>query len=124
MNYTEMAKAIDGEIRKAKQQLGRLHDLLEQGVYDVETFSERRQQLLGRISALEDERKNLVPPKQLDLEAMRRQIEKVMEVYPNSDSDTQNHLLKSIVEKVVYHKEKGAKPKDFALEVYLRKVYL
>ncbi|MFR2345175.1 MAG: recombinase zinc beta ribbon domain-containing protein, partial [Acutalibacteraceae bacterium] len=124
VDYAEMAKAIDGETRKAKQQLGRLHDLLEQGVYDVETFSERRQQLLERISTLEGERKTLVPPKQLDLEAMRRRIEEVLSAYPNSDSDAQNHLLKSIVEKVVYHKEKGAKPKGFSLEVFLRKVHL
>lgn len=124
VDYAEMAKAIDGETRKAKQQLGRLHDLLEQGVYDVETFSERRQQLLERISTLEGERKTLVPPKQLDFEAMRRRIEEVLSAYPNSDSDAQNHLLKSIVEKVVYHKEKGAKPKGFSLEVFLRKVHL
>lgn len=124
VDYAEMAKAIDGETRKVKQQLSRLHDLLEQGVYDVETFSERRQQLLERISTLEGERKTLVPPKQLDLEAMRRRIEEVLSAYPNSDSDAQNHLLKSIVEKVVYHKEKGTKPKGFSLEVFLRKVHL
>ena len=123
-HYADMAKAIDKEIEQAKQQLSRLHDLLEQGVYDVATFSDRRQQLLSRISTLEDERRSLVPPRVLDLEAMRERIEAVMASYPTADPDTQNHLLKSIVEKIVYHKQKGAKPKDFQLDVYLRRIYL
>lgn len=65
-----------------------------------------------------------MPPKQLDLDAMRRQIEGVLDAYPHSDPDAQNHLLKSIVEKIVYRKAKGAKPKAFELEIHLRKIYI
>lgn len=123
-NYAEMAKSIDAEISKARQQLNRLHDLLEQGVYDVDTFSERRQQLLGRIESLEASRKDLVPPKKLDIATMRKRLDAVMKAYPDADPDSQNQMLKTIIDKIIYHKPKGAKPKGFTLEVYLIPSYL
>lgn len=123
-DYIEAAKSIDADIRKAKKQLDTLHDLLEQGVYDVETFSERRKQLLTRIDALTASRANLVPPKQLDTIAMRHRVTDVMEQYKTATPDQQNQLLKSIVEKIIYDKQKGADPADFRLEVFLKPIYL
>ena len=119
-----MAKSIDAEISTAHQQLGRLYDLVEQGVYTIEVFNERRGALLSRISALEDERKNLVPPQQLDLEKMRANIEAVFDAYPTADFNTKNQLLKSIIDKIVYNKPKGVQPKGFTLEVFLHCLYL
>ena len=118
-----MSKSVDSDIRQAKQQLEKLHDLLEQGVYDVNTFSERRKQLLARIDTLTASRASLVPPKQLNTEAMRKRITEVMEVYPTVDPNTQNQLLKTIVEKITYTKRPGAQPSDFHLEVFLNPIY-
>lgn len=124
IDYAAMAKSIDAEISTAHQQLGRLYDLVEQGVYTIEVFNERRGALLRRISALEDERKNLVPPQQLDLEKMRANIEAVFDAYPTADFNTKNQLLKSIIDKIVYNKQKGVQPKGFTLEVFLHCLYL
>ena len=124
IDYAAMAKSIDAEISTAHQQLGRLYDLVEQGVYTIEVFNERRGALLSRISALEDERKNLVPPQQLDLKKMRANIEAVFDAYPTADFNTKNQLLKSIIDKIVYNKQKGVQPKGFTLEVFLHCLYL
>ena len=42
-------KAIDKELKATKDQLSRLHDLLEQQVYDVSTFMERRSTLTKKL---------------------------------------------------------------------------
>lgn len=124
VDYAAMAKSIDADIHKAKQQLDKLHDLLEQGVYDVDTFAERRRQLSARIESLTASKENLIPPRQLDVAAMRDRITEVMDKYKGADPNTQNQVLKTIVEKIVYHKERGAKPKDFTLKVFLLPIYL
>lgn len=124
IDYTAMIKSIDAEISTARQQLGRLFDLVEQGVYTIEIFNERRGALLERIEALEQERKSLVRPQQLDLDKMRANIDKVLDAYSAADPNTQNQLLKSIIDKIVYSKQKGAKPKGFTLEVFLKRIYL
>lgn len=123
VDYAAMSKSVDSDIRQAKQQLEKLHDLLEQGVYDVDTFSERRKQLLARIDTLTASRASLVPPKHLNTEAMRKRITEVMEVYPTVDPNTKNQLLKTIVEKITYTKRPGAQPSDFHLEVFLNPIY-
>lgn len=111
------------------QQLDSLHDLLERGVYDTEKFTERNTLLAKRIEEKKKESTNLEA--QLKREEMHEnnqktiipKIEYLLDVYnqlPNAQA--KNELLKEVVEKVVYLKEKKGRwhysPDDFEITIY------
>ena len=66
----------------------------------------------------------LHPPRKKDVKAMRKRILQVLADYPTSSPAEQNQMLKTIVEKAVYTKSKGAKPAEFQLKVFLLPIYL
>ena len=118
-------KAIDKELKATKEQLSRLHDLLEQQIYDVATFMERRTTLTKKIEKLEVAKASYQKQeKQLNIPAMIQRIELVLMQYRQCRPQEQNELLKSVIEKVIYHKEKGAKPADFKLDISLLPIFL
>lgn len=97
------------EVERLRKQLSRTHDLLEQGVYDTDTFLERSRALSARIqstnesiAALSDElvedearaaaRRNVVP-----------KVEHLLELYAElPTAQAKNEMLKEVVEKVEY----------------------
>ena len=79
---------------------------------------------MDRIKHYEEVLSSIRPTKQLDTDAMADRVEYVLSAYHGATPEERNHLLKSVVEKIVYHKEKGAKPADFTLDVYLLPIYL
>lgn len=99
------------ELETLRKQLSRTHDLLEQGVYDTDTFLSRSRALSERINETtesisvlsadlaEEERraasrKNIIP-----------KVERLLEVYPALPSaQAKNEMLKEVVEKAVYTK--------------------
>lgn len=117
-------KSIKKQIATAKSQDDKLHDLLEQGIYDTETFLRRHEELSRRIKSLEAALESIQPPREIDIPKTIERTQNVLDLYPNADPEEKNHLLKSIVQKAVYHKKKGAKPDDFTLEVFLLPIYL
>ena len=60
----------------------------------------------------------------LDTETMRKNLKSVLESYSSANAQEKNMLLKSILEKAVYHKEKGWMPAQFQLELSLKPIYL
>lgn len=118
------AKAIQKEITETKNQLARLHDLLEQQVYDVPTFMERRAVLNAKIERLNAAKAATADKKQLNIPEMIKKIEFVLAQYHNGSPQEQNTLLKSVIEKVNYTKKKGAKPNEFTLDVSLLPIFL
>lgn len=117
-------KAIKKQITITKSQDDKLHDLLEQGVYDTETFLRRHEELTKRIKSLEATLNSIQPPVKIDISKTIQKVQSVLDLYQDADSEEKNHLLKSIIQKVVYHKGKGAKPDGFTLEVFLLPIYL
>ena len=117
-------QALEKQLATAHQQDDRLHDLLEQGVYDTATFLTRHSALVQRIENLEKAKKEVQPKKQLDVPKMVERIQNVLDIYYTLSPGERNELLKSVVKQVTYHKEKGAKPADFTLDVVLRPIYL
>lgn len=121
----------EGDLARLQKQLERTHDLLEQGVYDVDTFLDRSRSLAEKINAakelaaslrqevvVEEEReanrKNIIP-----------KVKNLIEVYHSLPSaEEKNEMLKDVVEKVVYKKiavpGKRLKPDDFEIEIYPR----
>ena len=104
-------RKAQAEVETLRKQLSRTHDLLEQGVYDTDTFLARSRSISERISAaqesaealaaelVEDEaraasRKNIVP-----------KVEKLLEVYAALPSaQAKNEMLKEVIERAEYVK--------------------
>ena len=118
----QMAQAIaatQGDIAKAKVQRDRLHDLLEQGIYDIPTFQERYGLITQRLDKLEEimhnQEKALEAIRGENRRAMAEKIRSVLAVYTTSDAQTRNQLLKSLIDHIVYDKPKKAKSNEFTL---------
>lgn len=100
----------------AEQQKARLHDLLEQGVYDIETFVQRSKILTERIEKLdaaiqeaekEKGKTDIIP-----------RVEKILDKYEDATAEQKNLLLKKVLEKVVYEKRKRGG--EFQLKLFPR----
>lgn len=105
-------RKAQSEVDTLTKQLARTHDLLEQGVYDTDTFLTRSRSITERMEAakqsieelsaslIEDEkravsRKSIVP-----------KVEHLLDVYDElPTAASKNELLKGIIERVEYSKE-------------------
>ena len=99
------------ELETLHKQLDRTHDLLEQGVYDTDTFLVRSRSLTERIAAAEEDISTLTAEVQADKERAASRlnvipkVEKLLEVYPVLPSaQAKNEMLKEVLEKVEYTK--------------------
>ncbi|MCM1059407.1 MAG: recombinase family protein [Eubacterium sp.] len=111
------------ELDTLYKQLSKTHDLLEQGVYNTETFLDRSRSLSERIdeakeniakisvqiaqeTAREDNVGNVIP-----------RVERLLETYSTLPSaEAKNQMLKEVLEKVVYLKTKRARKKTDSLD--------
>lgn len=116
---------LEKELTKTRGQLAKLHDLVEQGVYDIATFVSRRDELQSRIRSLEKQREGLLLHcgKSENTQKVYEAICDTLAQYPKATPEERNAMLKGILEKVVYSKERGALPREFMLELYLRPLY-
>ncbi len=117
------------EIETLEKQRSNLHDLLEQGVYDTTTFLDRTRELGERVRVAMENRAALMADLELEeaREESRREIiprvERLLDVYNELPTPkAKNDLLKDVLEKVVYIKEKGGRwnrePDSFELTLY------
>lgn len=117
------------ELETLYQQIGSIHDLLEQGIYDTEVFLERSRALTEKINKKKDSIATM--EKALETEIQREtnvfniipKVEKLLDVYHELSSPAaKNQMLKEVIEKVVYVKnEKGKRngPLDnFEITIY------
>ncbi len=113
-----------------RAQKDKLYDLLEQGVYDNETFLNRMNILSSKIEntskdieklekriAKLNEQSNLI---EVILPKINDSIDFIKTVYHKLEPDQKNEFLKSIVDKVIYTKDKDANKDEFNLNVYLK----
>ena len=98
---------LAAELEKAKRQLSRLYDLLEQEVYDTNTFLERSKIVNDKIKTLEEAIKKIdseqKPPQLPSDEAIRR-LQYVIDNFADSDAEEKNRLLHTVVRKIYYCK--------------------
>lgn len=116
---------IDGEVRKLNGQLSKLHDLVEQGVYDISTFVSRRDELQNRLKQLEAKKAELLERKgkTQNIEKTYNAICSTLDRYSAATPNERNAMLKSVIEKATYSKKRGASPREFQLVVYLKAQY-
>ncbi len=115
---------VQKELGELEKQKDRLHDLLERGIYDEDTYLERSQILADRIEAAKESLINAEAA--LDIEIKRAQaqqeiipkVESVLKLYHRTeDINKKNALLKSVVESAVYRKERHQVGDEFELVI-------
>lgn len=123
--------AAEKELTLLNKQLNTAHDLLEQGVYSVEQFAERTKilnekiaQSRAKIKKSEEQLNSAAEESQIINEFIPK-VKTLLESYDALSSPAEkNELLKNIITKAVYNKEKSAAFKgvavdDFELELFL-----
>lgn len=125
IEYLEKAlQATRRELDVLMAQKNRLHDLLEQEVYDIATYRERMEALSQKITASQEreatQEKKIRAARKIDKQALARQIRTVLDAYSAADARHRNMLLKSVLESVEYYKAKKTPPQDFQLFLHLK----
>ncbi len=125
-----IAEKCRKKISTLRSQLGKTHDLLEQGVYDTETFLARSRDITQRMSEAQNRLTAL--EEDVRIETLREEssaniipnVERVLELYDSlPTAQAKNDILKEVLEKVIYTKEKSARnkgvyPDDIELTLY------
>lgn len=122
--FEKALAAAREELKKLELQRENLHDLLEQGVYDIPTYQQRMQSIEERIrAAREKESARAAELQRLSKqgESAARPVHTALEAYLAGNEKQRNLLLKSIVAEIAYDKEKKSKPTQFQLLVRLKR---
>jgi chromosome segregation ATPase len=116
------------ELDELAKQKSNLHDLLERGHYDYDTFMERQSSVVERMNKFEEEIRLL--KEEIQKEEMKEKnskefvpaVKKVIEAYRHTDDvEKKNRLLKSILEKATYlRKKEWTKRDQFVIQVSLK----
>lgn len=124
-NINKSIEKIENDIRTSEKQKSKLYDLLEQGIYDNNTFLNRSKNLAERLQELNLKLVELSNKKDYILNLKNKKenlIPKIQNVidtyYETNDITSKNKLLRSVLEKITYYKEKGNKPDEFEIILY------
>ena len=125
--YENNVTLIEKEIEKTKLQLNRSYDLLEQGIYDNNTFLERSKALKEKIKNLDHEKEKY------SYEEQKKNIKNIDNVIPKLENvinsystmltaEEKNKLLKTIIKRVYYTKKVRGKghEADFELKIDIK----
>lgn len=118
-------KNVEKELLELSSQKEKLHDLLERGIYDEETYLNRSQSLTQRIeeknSELDHAKKELEAEKSKDKvqKDIIPNVQNVIKLYwKTEDPAKKNALLKTVIKHATYRKEKYQRNDQFTLNVY------
>lgn len=115
------------ELNELNAQKSNLHDFLERGIYSIDTFVEREQNLAERINGVESEIRNIESEIQKEelrnssVEEFLPQLRSVIDAYPDADIERKNALLKSVLEKATFlRKKEWTKRDEFFIGLYTK----
>ena len=122
---------LDTEIEKLNEQQSNLDDLVEQGVYTIEKYKQRTQELEKRIEQAINDKSELKAhikteeKREVSKVIIIPKVEKLLNTYQALPTpQAKNDLLKEVLEKVVYTKKVGGRwhtsPDDFEIILYPR----
>ena len=125
------ADSLCAERGKVAQQIERAQDLLEQGVYTVEQYSERFAKHSARLREIDASLADLqhridARPQYCTLDEISPAIRALLDDYDAMSALQRNGLLKQCVSRIVYHKSKSTAtsgsgaPANFVLDVFPR----
>ena len=118
-----MQEIIARQTAQIEAQLAKAMELVELGVYTPSEYLERKRTLQDQLDALQQQRLALPLPKEEAITLAVPAIKHVLDVLPHTESiEEQNALLRTVVERIEYHKTETAKKKKSAsllsLDVY------
>lgn len=115
-------KGMRAQLLRLEGQRGRLCDLLEQGAYSTELFMERKSKLDARVSAISADLSALGAREKLEKKGPDAPPEPhdIFEGYFCLSPGEKNRFLKSLIDRALYYKKKGAVPDGFVLEISLK----
>lgn len=126
--YDNEISKVENELNTLNAQLNSAYDLLERGIYTPEIFAQRTQNITSRIDENTFKKNTLIEEKEkLSNNIIKRQqlvpqVEYVLSVYDTLQSaQEKNDLLKTVIDKVVYIKEKKGRwgdPEDYSIQLY------
>ena len=106
--YDKTIASAESELKRVASQTSQIHTFLETGVYDVDTFLDRRRALEERTAILKDLIRRQQSEKEAaansDLAAAASKIRDVLQIYWSCDAPQRNTLLRSIVKSVSYYR--------------------
>jgi len=100
-----------------------LHDLLEQGVYDTQTFLSRQNALNQKLEELKQLEFKLKSISHINYYKISNKTIDFFSFYWNGSSLQKNRILKALIQKIIYRKQKGAPASQFLLDIYLKPFY-
>lgn len=129
INASELKRTALVNLEKEKEELERqkakLFDLLERGIYDDDTYLERSKNLAERIQSNKDRIEQISGEMNEDEERVRLQREMIpllkstIDLYEDSaEPGEKNTLLKAILSKIEYKKERHQRNDDFEIRVF------
>lgn len=121
--YKKQITILNKKLLTLNSQKLKLFDLLEQGVYDNETFIQRSNNILDRSTDVENQLnklKQIVKKEENKTnEKFNLKIKNVIDAYKITDNiSKKNELLKSILIKVKYKKSKDQRNDDFEVQLF------
>ena len=106
VDFRAVETAAKAEMSRLRAQLGNLHDLLEQGVYDIDTFLARREDINARMGDAEQVLRNAKPAP--DPGHVARELKTLVDAYWDGSPGERNKMIKSVIGAAVYTKPKGS----------------
>ncbi|GMB00864.1 recombinase family protein [Pelosinus sp. IPA-1] len=117
-------KNLKKELKELELQKDNLHDLLEKGIYNADTYLERSAKISEKIANTQKniDKTEFALSNEIQHEKAKKDIipkvQHVLEVYEKSNNPTEkNNMLKSVLENVTYRKEKWQKGDQFTLVI-------
>lgn len=111
--YDKAIISAESELKRIASQTSQIHTFLETGVYDVDTFLDRRHSLEERTAILKELIRKQQAEKEAaaasDLSAAAAKIRSVLEIYWSCDAPQRNTLLRSIIDSVSYYRSPSSR---------------
>ncbi len=121
-------KNLEKKIKTLDNQIDKTYNLLEQGIYTIDIFKDRQSKLKLEKELLEQQLSEAVSQQSIQQKVKlptKGEIKSVVELYGKCETDeARNKLLKQVVKKIVYCKNKAntrgkIDNRNFSIEVYL-----
>ena len=123
-NYFNLLKQLEKESVTLIKQKEKLHDLLEKGIYDIDTYLDRSKVLADKIENNKnsiDKVKNDIEYESthsIDISEVVPKLENLLELYPKTNNIAEkNQLLKTVIDSIIYHKEKKHRNGKFEIDI-------
>lgn len=118
-------QSLNAQLEKNQAQFDALYDLVEQGIYDRQTFlmrsnklHEKALELKNQIEKASAQLNNIIQTTEESQELIPK-IQSILQAYEtNKSAETKNALLKSVIERVIYVKNSKDDPAGFEITIY------